>query len=153
MSAKLNCCGRVGSGSEAPCWKLMPDDVDMKYGFEEYAGLRRGYAVISEVLLAGHGTCGCMRQWVPKKMVWFLPHSDAHHGVYPVPHNTAVDPEAVCTAATLHQQLVDAMPWTPYGFLVRLDPWMSYGPLRTLADMRRMVREINVVSVTERPQW
>ena len=54
------------------------------HNYEPNAANRRGYLVCAEVMLGGHKTCGCYREHHPQEICWFLQHSDAEHGVYPV---------------------------------------------------------------------
>ena len=74
-----------GDLSEFPRWRRLMHDEEFEYNFLPNAGNRRGYAVPIHVLLFGHDNCGCMRCRTPLKIVWFLPHSDRHHGPYPFP--------------------------------------------------------------------
>ena len=44
----------------------------------------KGYMVMTQILLAGHENCGCQRSTHPEVVKWFLPHTDAEHGVFPM---------------------------------------------------------------------
>ena len=62
---------------EAPQWRMLQQDEYCRANYEPNAGDRRGYAISVHVYLRSHfQTC--------THVTWFLPHSDAHHGTYPI---------------------------------------------------------------------
>ena len=88
------------------------------------AGLRKGYAVHSQIFLDGHENCSCHRSAHPDNVTWFLQHSDSEHGLYPMHYTTA------------HRiwltQLREHMPSLRPGFVVHLNDHVLCGQIRSI---------------------
>ena len=76
----------------------------------------------SHIFFDGHENCGCYRMWNSEEVYWFLPHSDAEHGEYPL-HYTSYP--------VIMTQLREQLPRMRPGWIVKLDAEPLYGELRT----------------------
>ena len=103
-------------------WRRLGDRESFKKNYEPNAGNRRGYLVCAEVMLAGHGNCGCYRGHHPQEIYWFLQHSDVEHGYYPVHHSKY---------GLMEKQLWEQLPGLQRGvdFVVCAHKQPSYGAL------------------------
>ena len=109
------------SCNSVPCWRLLEVHEEFEFDYQPQAGNRRGYAVTIWVLLFGHENCGGMRSCTPEQLVMFLPHSDEHHGKYPMPY--------AVLGKMWHYQLCEDLPRLRPGNILRVSD-MSYGALR-----------------------
>ncbi len=103
-------------------WRRLAASEGFDHDHRPFAGNRRGYLATSEIFLAGHENCGCYRSSHAEQVHWFLPHSDAEHGRYPL---------HIARQGIVLLQLREQMPHMRPGFIVKLDAYLSYGELRT----------------------
>ena len=79
----------------------------------------RRFCIWTAVTAVGHISLSGARQVQERPLVlWFLPHSDARHDVYPL-HYTREE--------EILAELREQHPWTGIGFLVGLEGRVSYG--------------------------
>ena len=101
-------------------WRQVMPWEQFRYDYCPQGGVRRGYAVQSQIFVHGHEDCSCHRSKHPDDVTWFLQHIDAVHGLYPLHHS-----QQSIVLAQLQEQLPSLRP----GFVVRLSECLSYGEI------------------------
>ena len=107
---------------DLPRWRQLESTETFEAFSWPNADDTKGYAVSTWVLLFDHETCGCLRSQVPEHITWFLPHSDEHHGRYPM------HPEIL--GKMWHYQLCNDLPTLRPGNILQMEG-MRRGVLRS----------------------